>query len=90
MMVREGWIEISPKRTGPVGIIDTHHWNFTKNSFISFLKLDQAHNKKQSNMKAMALKINTCLNSSGLNNNDQYFVRKIRTDTADRIEVKRI
>jgi len=35
----------------------------------------------------MTLKINTCLNRSGLNRNDQYFVRKIRTDTADRMEV---
>jgi len=46
MMVREGWIGISSKRTGLVVIIDTHHWNFMKNAFILFLKLEQAHNKK--------------------------------------------
>ena len=38
-------------------------------------------------MKAMALNVNACLNRSGLNHNDQYFVRKIRTDISDRIKV---
>jgi len=38
-------------------------------------------------MKAISLQVNACLNRSGLNRNDQYFVRKIRTDTADRMEV---
>jgi len=88
MMVREGWIEISSKKTVPVGIIDTQHWNFMKNACMSFLKLEQAYKKKKLNMKVMALNVNTCLNRSGLNRNDQYCVRKIRTDTADRMEVE--
>jgi len=87
MMAKEGQIWILPKRTGPIGKTDTQYWNFMKNSFISFLKLEQAYNKKQPNIKAMTLKVNTCLNRSGLNRNNQYFVRKIRTDTADKIEV---
>jgi len=58
-----------------------------KNAVISFLKFEQAHNKKQSNMKAMAVEVNTCLNRSGLSRNDQYFVRKLRTDNADRMNV---
>jgi len=87
MMVRERQIGILRKRSGPVGMIVTQYWNFMKNAFISFLKIEQVHTNNQSNMKAMALKVNTCLNRSGLSSNDQYFVRNIRTDTADRMEV---
>ena len=58
-----------------------------KNAFILFLKLEQTYNKNQSNMKAMALKFNTYLNRPGLNRNDQYFVRNIRTGTANRMEM---
>jgi len=58
-----------------------------KNAVISFLKFEQVHNKKQSNMKAMAVEVNTCLNRSGLSRNDQYFVRKLRTDNADKMNV---
>ena len=46
MTVREGQIGILPKRACLVCIIEKHHWNFMKNAFISFLKLEQAHNKK--------------------------------------------
>ena len=38
-------------------------------------------------MKAMALKVNLCLNRSGLNRNDQCFIRKMRTAIVDRMEV---
>ena len=58
-----------------------------KNAFILFLKLEQTYNKNQSYMKAMALKFNANLNRLGLNRNIQYFVRKIRTGTANRMEM---
>ena len=38
-------------------------------------------------MKDMSLKVNKCLSKAGYMRKDQYFVRKLRKDTAHRLDV---
>ena len=38
-------------------------------------------------MKILSLKINKCLNRAGYTRKDQYFVQKLRKETADRLDI---
>ena len=87
MMVREGRIGVSPIPKGPTGFISSQIWDVLKGAFVSYINLEQAHASKQSSMRVLSLKINKCLNRAGYTRKDQYFVRKLRKETADRLDI---
>jgi hypothetical protein len=81
--VREGMIGVSPMKRGPVGDFPSHWYNALKGAYITYLKLEQATSKKQSNLKHLAIKVNACVNKLGFRKTRDDLVRKLRRDTAD-------
>ena len=87
MMVRDGRIGVSPLPYGPSSIVNTQIWSLLKGAFVSFINLEQAHGSTQSSMKILGLKVNKCLNRGGLVRNDLYFMRKLRKETANKLDI---
>ena len=87
MMVREGRIGMSPKRRGPNKYVPSQIWSLLKGVFVSYIKLEQARSSEQATMKKLSLKTNNCLNRGGYARCDMYYARKLRTETADEMEV---
>ena len=78
---------MSPKRRGPNKHVPSQIWSLLKGAFVSYIKLEQAHSSEQATMKKLSLKTNKCLNRGGYVRFDMYYARKLRTETADELEI---
>ena len=87
MMVRQGRIGMSPMRRGPTKYVPSQIWSLLKGAFVSYIKLEQAHLSEQASMKKLSLKTNKCLNKGGYARADMYYANKLRTETADELEI---
>ena len=87
MMFLQGRIGASPKTRGPNKNIPFQVWNLTKGAFVSFLKLEQASDATQSTMKKLSLRTKNCLNKGGYKQTDLNYVRKLRKETSDKMEI---
>ena len=87
MMVRQGRIGMSPMRRGPTKYVPSQIWSLLKGAFVSYIKLEQAHSSEQASMKQLSLKTNKCLNKGGYARADMYYTKKLRSETADELEI---
>ena len=87
LMVLQGRIWESPKTRGPNKNIPSQVWNLTKGAFVSFLKLEQASGATQSTMKKLSLRVKKCLNKGGHKQTDLHYLRKLRKETSDKMEI---
>jgi hypothetical protein len=85
--VRDGMIGLSPLKRGPVGAFPPRVYEALKGAFVTYLKLEQAASKKQSNLKDLARLVNACVNKAGHNKTRDDLTRKLKKDTADQFEV---
>jgi len=85
--VREGMIGMSPMKRGPVGDLPKIIYEALKVAYATYLKLEQAESKKQSNTKHMSKLVNACVNKAGFNKTRDDLARKLQKDTANQFEV---
>jgi hypothetical protein len=64
--VRQGMIGTSPMKKGPVGHFTKTVYTALMGAYSSYLKLEQAESKKQSNIKHMSKLVNAVVNLSNL------------------------
>jgi hypothetical protein len=87
--VRLGMIGQSPLKKGPVGTFPKPVYAALMGAYTTYLKLEQAHSKKQSGIKEMAKLVNAILNSAGYGRTRDDLVRKLRKDTANHFSVSK-
>jgi len=85
--VQEGMIGMSPLKRGPVGDLPKLIYDALKVACTTYLKLQQAESKKQSNTKQMSKLVNACVNKAGFNKTRDDLDRKLQKDTANQFEV---
>ena len=85
--VREGTIGMSPMKRGPTGHLPKPVYEALKIAYATYLKLEQAESKKQSNTKQMSMLVNACVNKAGFNKTRDDLARKLQKDTANQFEV---
>ena len=85
--VLKGLIGVSPLKKGPMGDIPSRMYNALQGAFITYLMLEQAESKKQSNMKQMSNLVNATVNKGGFDKVRDDLVRKLRKGTAHLFEV---
>ena len=85
--VRNGLVGRSPMKRGPVGDFPKIIYNALKGAYTTFLKLEQAHGKKQSTVRHLARLVNGCVNRAGFEKNGDDLTRKLKRDTADQFTV---
>jgi hypothetical protein len=85
--VRLGMIGESPMKRGPVGDFNKPTYNALKGAYSTFLKLEQAESKKQSNLKDIEKLVNATVNCGGYSKTGRDLTRKLRKDTADEFSV---
>jgi len=81
--VRNGLIDLSPKKRGPCGEFSKAIFAALKGAYSTFLMLEQAECKKQSSIKDMALRVNACVNTAGHTRSRDDLTRKLRKETSD-------
>ena len=85
--VRQGIIGQSPLKRGPVGPFPKPIFAALKGAFVTYLKLEQAHSRKQSNIKQMSKLVNATVNKAGFEKTRDDLTRKLQRETADQFEV---
>jgi hypothetical protein len=85
--VRKGLVGTSPLKTGPVGDFPKVIYNALIGAYATYLKLEQAGNKKQSTINQLVKLVNATVNAGGFNKTDDNLTRKLRTDTAGEFEI---
>ena len=85
--VREGYIGQSPRKQGPIGDVPKRMYGVLKGAYATYLKLEQAESKKQSNVKHMAKLVNAAVNKTGFNKSRDDLARRLQRDTANQFEV---
>jgi hypothetical protein len=85
--VRQGMIGVSPMKRGPSGEFPDRIYAALKHAFVTYLKLEQAHGKKQSTMRQLSLLVNACVNKAGCEKTRDDLTRKLKRDTADQFDV---
>lgn len=85
--VRQGIINQSPLKRGPVGDFAPRIYNALKGAYSTYLKLEQASCREQSSVKKMAKLVNTCVNRAGMSKSREDLTRKLKKDTADQFDV---
>jgi len=85
--VRQGLINMSPLKRGPVGAFPKPILASLKWSYATYLQLEQAEAKTQSSTKDMAKRVNACVNAAGYNIARADLTRKLKRDTADLFDV---
>jgi len=85
--VREGLIGMSPLKKGPTGHLPKPIYEALKVAYTTFLKLEQAESKKQSNTKQMSMLVNACVNKAGFNKTRDDLARKLQKAVANHFEV---
>lgn len=84
--VREGLIGVSPLKPGPTGHFPKRIYDALCGSYTTFLKLEQAESKKQSNTKKLSMLVNATVNKAGFNETRDDLARKLKRDTAHMFE----
>ena len=87
--VRNGHINASPLKRGPVGPFPTPIYNALKGAFVTYLKLEQSESKKQSTIKSMSKLVNACVNKGGHEKVRDDLTRKLKRDTADQFTLSK-
>ena len=77
--VRDGHINASPLKRGPVGPFPTPIYNALKGAFVTYLKLEQSESKKQSTIKSMSKLVNACVNKAGHEKVRDDLTRKLKS-----------
>jgi hypothetical protein len=85
--VRQGIIGQSPLKRGPTGDFPKPIYNALMGAYSTYLKLEQAESRKQSNLKQMAKLVNATVNAAGHSKTRTDLARKLQKDTADQFEV---
>jgi hypothetical protein len=85
--VRQGLVGQSPLKRGPVGHFPKPVYSALMGAYSTYLKLEQAHSKKQSGTKQMSKLVNATVNSAGFEKTRDDLTRKLQRDTADQFEV---
>lgn len=87
--VRNGMVGESPLKKGPVGTFPPPVYAALKGAYATYLKLEQAHSKKQSGVKEMSRLVNATVNSAGYSRTRDDLVRKLRRETADQFSLSK-
>ena len=82
-----GIIGQSPLKRGPVGPFPKPIFASLKGAFVTYLKLEQAHSRKQLNIKQMSKLVNATVNKAGFEKTCDDLTRKLQRETADQFEV---
>jgi hypothetical protein len=85
--VREGLAGASPLKRGPESDLPDGIYKALKGAYTTYLQLEQACCKKQSNIRAMVMLVNNTVNAAGYAKRDDNLTRKLRHDTANEFEV---
>jgi hypothetical protein len=85
--VRNGHIGESPMKRGPVGDFPKPVYKALKGAYTTYLKLEQANGRKQSNIKALSKLVNATVNKAGHSKTREHLARKLQRETADKFDV---
>jgi len=89
-MHREGRINSSPMKRGPVGSFSKGIWKAMCGAFTTHMQLEQAACKKQSTLNQLAQKVNSMVDKAGHKKTGNDLARKLKKDTADLFTIDRL
>jgi len=80
--VQKGLVNCSPQKRGPNTPFPKKVLSALKWAYATFLKLEQAGSKKQSSIRELSLRVNSCVNKAGHQKTRDDLTRKLRNETA--------
>ena len=89
-MYREGRINSSPMKRGPAGDFSKEIWKAMCGAFTTYIKLEQAHSKKQSTLNQLARKVNSMVAKAGHKKTGNDLARKLKSCTADLFSIDKL